>query len=170
MEDRLKYILGLCIDWVKYGEKKNAALLVAASGLLLSLIGRFPDKTAPSSIRACFWIGCASLTGSAAICLLSFIPHIKFPWIGSRKKTGPEDNLFFFGHIANYSASEFLDALYKAEGAQPSSTKIHLDLAGQIIVNAGISLKKFRLFTLATWAAALGVAFLLCAAIQILAQ
>jgi len=169
MEDRLRYILGLCVEWVKYAEKKNAALLVASSGLILSLLGRFPDKTS-SNIRVCFWIGCASLALSAIICLVSFIPQIKFPWIGSQEKTGPEDNLFFFGHIANYSALEFLDALYKAEGAQPSITKLHLDLAGQIIVNAGISLKKFRLFTVATWLAALGVAFLICAAVWILAQ
>lgn len=169
MEDRLRYILGLCVEWVKYAEKKNAALLVAASGLVLSLLGRFPDKTSPT-IRVCFWIGCASLTLSAITCLVSFIPQIKFPWTSSEEKTRLEDNLFFFGHIANYSASEFLDALYKAEGSQPSINKLHLDLAGQIIVNAGISMKKFRLFTAATWLATLGIAFLICAGVWILAQ
>jgi hypothetical protein len=170
MEDRLKYILILCIDWVKYAEKKNAALLVAASGLVLSLAGHFPDKTSPLGIRACFWIGCVSLVLSAVICLVSFIPQIEFPWLDSRRKADSEDNLFFFGHIADYSASGFVDALYRSEGTQPVSNRLQLDLAGQIIVNARISLKKFRLFTVATWLAALGVSFLLFAAVQILAQ
>jgi hypothetical protein len=170
MEDRLRYILGLCIDWVKYAEKKNAALLVAASGLVVSLIGRFPDKTSSSGIRACFWIGCASLVISAVISLISFIPQIEFPWIVSRRKTGSEDNLFFFGHIADYSAPELIDALYRSEGVQSASNKLQLDLAGQIIVNARISLKKFQLFTASIWLAALGVAFLMCATVQVLAQ
>lgn len=169
MEDRLKYILSLCIDWVKYAEKKNAALLVAASGLVLSLVGRFPDKTY-TGIRACFWIGCVSMVLSAVICLVSFIPEIGFPWIVSRRKTSSEDNLFFFGHIADYSASEFVDALYRGEDLQPAANKLQLDLAGQIIVNARISLKKFRLFTVASWLAAVGIALLMCAAVLILAQ
>lgn len=170
MEDRLKYILGLCIDWVKYAEKKNAALLVAASGLVLSLVGHFPDKTSSSGIRACLWIGCVSLVLSALICLVSFIPQIEFPWIATRRKTSSEDNLFFFGHIADYSASGFVDALYRGEGLQPASNKLQLDLAGQIIVNARISMKKFRLFTVATWLATLGVALVICGTVQILAQ
>ena len=166
----MKYILGLCIDWVKYAEKKNAGLLVAASGLVLSLAGRFPDKTSPSGIRACFWIGCVSLVLSAVICLVSFIPQIEFPWIVSRRKTSSEDNLFFFGHIADFSPSEFVDALYRGEGHQPAVNKLQLDLAGQIIVNARISLMKFRLFTVAAWLATLGIVFLICAAVQVLAQ
>lgn len=170
MEDRLKYILGHCIDWVKYAEKKNAALLVAASGLVLSLVGHFPDKTSPSGLRACLWIGCVSLVLSALTCLISFIPQIDFPWITSQRNTTSEDNLFFFGHIADYSASELVEALYRGEGSQSASNKLQLDLAGQIIVNARISLKKFRLFTVATWLATLGVAFLIFAAVQILAQ
>ncbi|NOT95985.1 MAG: hypothetical protein HOP00_06730 [Nitrospira sp.] len=170
MEDRLKYVLDLCIDWVKYAEKKNAALLVAASGLVLSLVGHFPDKTSSSGIRACLWIGCVSLVLSALICLVSFIPQIDFPWITSRRKTSSEDNLFFFGHIADYSASELVEALYQGEGIQPASNKLQLDLAGQIIVNARVSLKKFRLFTVATWLATIGVALVICAAVQILAQ
>jgi len=170
MEERLKYILGLCIEWVKYAEKKNAALLVAASGLVLSIVGHFPDKTFSSGIRACLWGGCVSLVLSALICLVSFIPQIEFPWIGSRRNTSPEDNLFFFGHIADYSASELVAALYRGEGLQSVSNKLQLDLAGQIIVNARISLKKFQLFTAATWLATLGVALIICAAVQILAQ
>ena len=170
MEDRLKYILDLCIEWVKYAEKKNAALLMAASGLVLALAGHFPDKASSSGIRACLWIGCVSLVLSALICLVSFIPKIEFPWIASRRKTTSEDNLFFFGHIAEYSAAQFVDALYRGEGLQPAANKLQLDLAGQIIVNARISLNKFQLFTVSTWLATLGVAFLLCAAVQILAQ
>jgi hypothetical protein len=170
MEDRLRYILGLCIDWVKYAERKNAALLVAASGLVLSLIGYFPTKTSSSGIRACFWISCASIALSAVLSLVSFVPQIQFPWIASRRKTGSDDNLFFFGHIADYSASELVDALYRAEGAQAIPNKLQMDLAGQIIVNARISLNKFRLFTVAIWLTVVGVAVLMCAAIQMLAQ
>ncbi len=170
MEDRLKYILGLCIDWVKYAEKKNAALLVATSGLVVSLIGYFPDKTSSPSIRACFWLGCVALVLSAAFCLVSFIPQIQFPWIASRRKTSSEDNLFFFGHIADYSTAGLVDALYRGEGLQPAPNKLQLDLAGQIIVNARISLNKFRLFTVASWLATLGVTLLMCDAVLILAR
>ncbi|MDC8449785.1 MAG: DUF5706 domain-containing protein [Nitrospira sp.] len=154
---------------MKYAEKKNAALLIAVSGLVFSLIGRFPDKTSVG-IRACFWIGCVSMVLSAVICLISFIPEIEFPWIRTRRKTSSEGNLFFFGHIADYSASEFVEALYRGEGCQQVSNKLQLDLAGQIIVNARISLRKFRIFTVVTWLATLGVASLMWAAVLILAQ
>jgi hypothetical protein len=171
MEDRLRFILGLCIDWVKFAETKNAALLVAASGLILMLIDHFPDKTVvTSNVRACFWVGGVSLTLSSAICLISFIPHLEIPGIGRKEIPMPDDNLMFFGHIAKYSASEYLHALNVAEGSIHLQNKIHTDLAGQVIANACISLKKFRYFTLASWLAGIGIVSLTIGAIQLLAQ
>lgn len=76
----------------------------------------------------------------------------------------------FFRHIAKYSAAEFLDALYRAEGSSPVVNKIQSDLAAQVIANACISLKKFRYYTLAAWLAAVGILALAIGAVQILAN
>lgn len=170
MEDRLKYLLTLMSDLVRFAETKNAALLVAASGLVLMLIDHFPDKAVTSNVRACFWIGTVSLSLSSAICLISFIPHLEIPGMGGTEKPSSDDNLMFFRHIAKYSVLEYLHALYGAEGSSPTANRIHSDLAGQVIANACISLKKFRYFTLASWLAGIGILVLAIGSIQLLAQ
>jgi hypothetical protein len=92
---------------------------------------------------------------------LSFIPQVKFPWIVSLRQTTPKDNLFFFGDIANYSAEEFVEVLYHASTMKPAINKLQCDLAGQIITNSRIGLRKFRLFTVAVWIAVAGISLLL---------
>lgn len=62
MEDRLKYLLSVVIDLVKFAETKNAALLVVPSGLVLMLIDHFPDRTIPPMSEYVFgWV--ESLSG-----------------------------------------------------------------------------------------------------------
>lgn len=157
-------------DWLKFAEAKNAALLVAASALVLALVEYLPDEKCPTFIWWCFVVGNVCLVLSAVICLLSFIPQVKFPWIASRRKTSPDDNLFFFGHIADYSAKEFVAALYHAEGVQPTVNKLQVDLAGQVITNARIGLRKFRLFAVSAWVAVIGITLLSVAVVGVLLQ
>lgn len=168
MEERLKYLLSLNSDWVKFAETKNAALLVAASGLVLMLLDHYPARTLASGVRACFWVGGVSLTISSLICLISFIPHLTIPLIGRTEVPQTGDNLMFFRDIAKYSASEYLDALYRAEGSSPVVNKIQSDLAAQVIANACISLKKFRYYTVAAWITGVGIFSLAIGAVQIL--
>jgi hypothetical protein len=170
MEERLKYLLSLNSDWVKFAEAKNAGLLVATSGLVLMLLDHYPGKTFPTTVQACFWVGGVSLIVSSSICLISFIPHLTVPGMGRTEVPQTTDNLMFFGDIAKYSAPEFLDALYKAEGSSPSVNKIQSDLAAQVIANACISLKKFRYYTLAAWLTAVGILALAVGAVQMLAN
>jgi hypothetical protein len=170
MEDRLKYLLSLISDLVKFAEAKNAALFVAASGLLLMLIDHYPDKSVASIVRACFWIGGASLALSSLVCLITFIPHLEIPGMGETEKPRADDNLMFFRHIAKYSVPEYLQALYGAEGSSPTQNKIYSDLAEQVIANACIGLKKFRYYTLASWLAGIGMLMLAAGAISRLAE
>ena len=79
----------------------------------------------------------------------------------SLRQTTSKDNLFFFGDIANYSADEFVEALYHASNTKPAINKIQCDLAGKIITNSRIGLRKFRLFTVAVWIAGAGILLLL---------
>jgi hypothetical protein len=168
MEDRLKFLLTIVSDLVKFAETKNAALLVSASGMVLMLIDHFPDKAAGSVVRAFFWTGGASLILSTVVCLVSFVPHLEIPGIGETEKPSAGDNLMFFRHIAKYSVPEYLHALYEAEGSTPVQNKIHSDLAGQVIANACISLKKFRYYTVASWLAGIGILMLGVGAINLL--
>jgi hypothetical protein len=149
MEDRLKYILGSVNEWLKFAEAKNAALLVATSALVLALVDYLPDKTHSFWNWALFITASVFFLLSSLICLLSFVPQVKFPWIVSLRQMTPKDNLFFFGDIANYSAEEFVEALYHASTMKSAINKLQCDLAGQIITNSRIGLKKFRLFTVA---------------------
>lgn len=170
MEDRLKYIFGVVSDWLKFAEAKNAALLVAASALVLALFEHFPDQSQTAWLRGFCTTGTSFLLLSVLICLLSFLPKVDFPWLASRRKQNPDDNLFFFGHIADYSAKEYVEALYQAVGLQAQNKKLEIDLAGQVVINARIGMKKYRFFTVAAWIAVLGIGFLAIAGILLLVK
>jgi len=145
MEERLRYIFDLVNDWLKFADAKNGALFVAASGLAIAtakLGPRLQAHTWP------LWIGSAGfvfLVLAALICLFSFLPHLRFLWLLPRAGTSKDDNLFFYGHIANYAPGDYLRALRKAAGEVGVAPDVERHLSGQIVINSRIALQKFRL-------------------------
>ncbi len=45
MEERLKYVLSLINEWLRFAEAKNAALVAADTGIVLGVISVFSGHT-----------------------------------------------------------------------------------------------------------------------------
>jgi hypothetical protein len=160
MEERLKYIFELVNDWLKFAEAKNGALLVAASGLAFATA----KQLSRLSNNPCqhWWcsMGIGLLLISVLLCLFSLLPQVNFLWPFSLRETSHEDNLFFFGHIAGYSAQNYLAALYAAENLVSAERKLELDLAAQIVTNSRLTSRKFGVSRIAGWPLLAGTAII----------
>jgi len=128
--------------------------------VLVVVCDHFPDAQATAWVWWLCIIGCALLVIGGAVSLVSFIPDVKFEWFSTKSERSATHNLFFFGEIAQYSAFEFLDALYDAESLPNQHKKLEADLAGQIVKNAKITVRKFAQFKYACWIAVGGIAAL----------
>jgi hypothetical protein len=160
MEERLKYICGLANDWLRFAEAKNAAMVAAVCALIVVGCDHFPSSTKFGLVQwACFG-GCVLLVIAGTLSLASFIPKLTFEWTRSKAEADAKHNLFFFEHIAGYSAFDFLDALYQAELAESPKRKLELDLAGQAVINSQIASRKFKQFRTACWFALTGLILL----------
>lgn len=58
-------------------------------------------------------------------------------------------NLLFFGTVANYTAEDYLKQIKIEYEIEEVVTKYYQDQARQIVINAQIALRKFKLFNLA---------------------
>lgn len=155
MEDRLKHTLQFVNDWLKFSEAKNAALVALVAVILSEFSTSLSDETS----GWIWWLnalGVWSITAGGILSLMSFIPRLTFKWSQSTTAMSAEDNLFYFGDISKYSAFQYLDALYAAENQENQKRKLEADLAGQIVINSKIAMKKYRQFTCAAFAALLG--------------
>lgn len=147
MEERLRFILSLVNDWLKFAEAKNGVLLAVDLGILAALFGAI-DGTLLPKVAAFFSIALIFL---AAIAILaSFIPIL-----GLRSKVGairtqPQaSNLLFFSHIAEFEPNNYVKELYrKISQDTPIISPIETDYAGQIIANSRIALTKYRFFNI----------------------
>ncbi len=160
MEERLKYICGLVNDWLKFAEAKNAAMVAAVCALIVVGCDHFPASTESWPVRWTCFGGCALLILAGGLSLASFIPKLTFKWTESKTGANAEHNLFYFEHIAAYSAFGFLDALYDAESQESPKRKLEVDLAGQAVINSQIASSKFLQFKTACWVALAGFVLL----------
>lgn len=158
MEERLKYICGLVNDWLKFAEAKNGALVVVVCTVMVVVADHSPSSGDSIWIRWSCFLGCTLLVLAGCISLASFIPELTFKWNATEKERSAIDNLMYFDHIAAFSAFELLEALYQAEGIPSPQRKIELDLAGQAVINAKITTRKFYQFKIASWFTLIGFA------------
>jgi Family of unknown function (DUF5706) len=158
MEDRLKYIFGIVNDWLKFAETKNAALVVAVCAASVPICDHFPSTGEPWSVRWFCSAGCVLFGIAGFLSLGTFLPRLIFTWSESKAERSATHNLLYFGHIAKYSAADYLKALYDAELTTSPNRKLELDLAGQIVINSQITNKKFKQFAAACYFALAGIA------------
>jgi hypothetical protein len=158
MEERLRAILSMVNDWLKFAEMKNGALLTLSSGIVFTLLKNYSELGLRSTVEWWFvgGVGCLSIAG--IVCLLSFIPVLKIPWFELERKPGAGDNLFFFVDISKFTAADYVKALLVASGDQARApTAAEIQLAVQAIVNAGIARKKYLFFNAAVWLLLIGL-------------
>jgi hypothetical protein len=154
MEDRLERVLNRVIDWIKYEEAKNAALITldgVGGGVILQWLnvsqGKMVMVLSP-------WLkgSLAALLISLLVALSGFYPVIKgkrlHRYFARRRPhpteyTGQRSNILFFGDIAGAEPEAYLKDLHAAVGAP---AEIELAYAREIVTNAEIALMKLRVF------------------------
>jgi len=153
MEERLQFILGSTNDWLKFAEAKNASLIVIDSAIAFAGIDRLTSATAPSCLARIYLIFAAlALAVSALLSLISFLPRTRLGALKAQREPLPNDNLVFFEHIAAYSPSTYVTAIYARAGSVSAGTiALEQDYAAQIIANSRITRRKNMLFGAAAW-------------------
>src|SRR6516162_1077386 len=136
-EDRLEQVLNRVIDWVKYEEAKNAALITLDS-VGVGVILQWPSAS-QSSTALSPWLKNSSLAAiliSLLIALSSVYPVLNGnklrDYVVSRwrrrleKKTAWEPNVLFFGDIAGLKAEEYLKHFHRTIDAGDGNTNLEL--------------------------------------------
>jgi hypothetical protein len=163
VETRLSDLLNRVIDWLKFAEAKNTgAVGLASTGLGVIVTFLVAGPPVPEVAGAGLGIGAVALMLSLLLAVASFLPstNLERHLASSRSQPNPSDNLLFYGHLARYEpralaraiAQHYFDA---ADDFQPS--KLALDLAGQAVTNARITVRKLDFFKYSLLLFAVGV-------------
>lgn len=140
---------GRMIDFVKFAETKNAALLTFCSAWMAAVIGMLRSGTKlPFGYDWVAPVVLVLLAIAAFIALKSFLPRFLREFHESENGA---KNLLFFGDIATMSAASFRDKVkeqYSPQDGQALSQAYMDDLLVQIAVQAQIADRKFKAFKL----------------------
>ena len=153
MENRLWNIFTNVNEWLKFAESKNSILLAADTGLGIGIYQLFLSRRESvfSWERICVSMVVTLLLAGSVICLFSFLPNVKIPWLTTIQRPSDDDNVLFYGDIAKYAPERYLRLLYERVGMEWKDNAIEKDLAAEIIINSRIALRKYRLFGVALW-------------------
>jgi hypothetical protein len=148
LEKVLPGTLSRTIDFLKFAETKNAALLTFASAWLLALANVLANYHGLlQSIRVAVAVSLFFFALAALVALYSFLPKLKlsvFHRDPSRAKS-----LLYFGDIAEFEATAYSKRFrerYAGHTEQTISDEYLDDLAVQVLANSQITLRKFNIF------------------------
>lgn len=138
---------GRMIDFVKFAETKNAALLTFSSvwiGAIINLL-KSPDEL-PFGYKYAFEGALPLLAVAAVICLKSLLPRFLDQVY---KREDDVVNLLYFGDIIKGGVKDYPDMAKKeympADGESATATYLH-DLGVQTAIQASIAHRKFKFF------------------------
>ncbi len=153
VEDRLADLLDRVIDWLKFAEAKNTgAVGLASTGLGVIVTFLVAGPPIPTLAGVGLAIGAVALMLSLMLAVASFLPStdLEKHLLGEQAKPGPGDNLLFYGHLARYQPRALVNAFAEHYFDQPAqdtaASKLAIDLAGQIVTNSRITVRKLTLF------------------------
>jgi hypothetical protein len=170
IEEKLDQVLDRVIDWLKYEEAKNAAL-VTLDGVGLGVILQWLGSQSGQKLSVLLRTSQAALLLSLIVALFSFYPVLHGRWLqglASRRRKRylhehPEwtPSILFFGDIAGITREDYLKDFHKAFHAYHNSAlgenrALELDYAQQIVTNSEITLLKAWVFKRAFVIALLG--------------
>jgi hypothetical protein len=153
VEARLADLLVRVIDWLKFAEAKNTAavgLSSTALGVIVTFLVAGPPVPELAGIGLS--IGAVLLMISLLLAVASFLPstNLEKHLLGARLEPADSDNLLFYGHIARYEPRALARAIavhyYGLEGEDAEPSRFAVDLAGQIVTNARITVRKLDFF------------------------
>jgi len=138
------------LDFLKFAEAKNAALLALASAWIAATLNlECSGKALPSGFTISIPIAllCALCAGIPA--MISLLPRLHLPSFLGGKRAGPHPpNLLYFGDISALpikTLEKDMAARYLTAGRGYRDEYIH-DLTVQLSVNSEIAMRKMRLF------------------------
>jgi hypothetical protein len=153
VESRLSELLIRVIDWLKFAEAKNTgAVGLSSTGLGVIVTFLVAGPPVPAIAGAGLGIGAVALMVSLMLAVASFLPstNLEKHLSGDRNLPSASDNLMFYGHIARYEPRALAQAIAEHYFDQPEKafvpSKLAIDLAGQVVANARITVRKLELF------------------------
>jgi Family of unknown function (DUF5706) len=170
-EKLLSSALSRAIDFVKFAETKNAALLTFSSAWMLASVSLLygPARLISDSWILAFTIALPLFIISGLISMLSFLPRLSL----SEFHKDPErlKSLLYFGDAAEYTPEKFSNTIRERyfPSENQSATECFLnDVAIQICVNSSIAVRKFRLFRYGALATIFALAVLFIPAVSVI--
>ncbi len=105
-EKVLSSTLARVIDFVKFAEAKNAALLTFASAWTLAIINLLSwDHPFPERIRPALEVALPLFVAAALVAIWSFLPKRKLEIF--HRDPDQAKNFLYFGHIASFDVAAF---------------------------------------------------------------
>jgi tellurite resistance protein TehA-like permease len=148
-ENLLVQNLQRIVDFLKFAEAKNAALLTISSAWLLASIGLIAaEKPLPGSLYSALVIALPIFASAGLLALISFFPRVQLPKFLGGRPAGPHPkNLLYFGDIASFTIAELRASLPGRYAPKAEGHDAYIDdLTVQILVNSRITCSKLRLF------------------------
>lgn len=147
-EKILSASLARTIDFVKFAEAKNAALLTFCSAWILALTNiALSNKDLPAFTKTSMALSVTMFFAGLIICLSSFLPKTNLSKLsGNHNRL---KNMLFFGDVHLMTLSEFItDSSLRYSPSEDNSTTASYisDLSEQIVINSRIAQRKFQLF------------------------
>ncbi|WP_187477752.1 Pycsar system effector family protein [Amniculibacterium sp. G2-70] len=144
MKEILKEVHQHCQDMQKMAETKNAGLIAFNGAITLATIKLFTDGIQNYYFQYYLFLVLACSLISIFLNLSAISAQLKHKEqeISNHKS----QNLLFFGTVANYTPEEYLKQLKTEYNLNDEITKYNIDQARQVVINAQIALRKFKLF------------------------
>ena len=142
------------MEFLKYAEAKNGALVTLSSAWTLAIIGLLATEKPIAVAYRTPLKQCLVFIVLAGLCsLISFYPRMRLPRFLGGRRAGPHPpNLLYFGDLKKLTPKEveqqLRDRYFPEEGHAATQPYLH-DLSVQIAVNSQIVCRKMQLFTAA---------------------
>jgi hypothetical protein len=139
------------LDFLRFAEAKNAALLGLASAWVVAIINlQCSGKAIPKPLELGLQLALVLALCAGLLAMFSFLPRLNLAGFFGGKRAGPHSkNLLFFGDISTIHIKP-LEQEFRSR-YWPDSDKGHRDeylndLVVQISVNSDITVRKMHLF------------------------
>ncbi len=138
------------LDFLKFAEAKNGALLALASAWVFAMVNfEGSDRSIPAGLIVSVSLALPLSLLAGILAMLSFLPRLRLPSFLGGRRAGPHPkNLLYFGDVGSLPVKTLEHDLKDRYFPPPFSHAeeyIH-DLVVQISVNSQITLRKMRLF------------------------
>jgi len=153
MKQEIKDIFQNVNEWLKFAEAKHAGMIVLNSGIIFGLLSIYKNYKTIIDWRLILVL--VIIFGiSIILSLISLFPVTKNET--NKKQANVTPNLYFFGSLSKLNENDLKDELLKSN-PKYQFDRFEDDLINQIIVNAIIATKKYKLFKIAVWFTTIGL-------------